>query len=902
MIGQVHTDGGDFVGRDKHIYGNVNYGDTIYHSPVVQTIPTAPSPPLHFAGRSQELTWLHEHLSAVPGSSVAIHAMGGIGKTTLAKAFCQQKNNPFQAVLWAELGQTPDVASILQIWGSYAMDRFAIPFNVRLEDTANYIRSLLTSLLIQTGSERVLVVLDNCWDNTICYEAIALLRLAAPLQTNFLITTRQEAVIRQLQSQKLSLQEVPCEDALQLLNHLLANSAVSSLHIERTITLLRGHPLALELAATHLNGAEDGSHVDDILTEYEETIQQSIAKARFSPHVGEEEQDEFREDEQFFPGLYAVFEHSYQALATTHHQSYFCILGLLAPDSVWIRELAGALWAIEEPKINRAIHNTLRLNGLIQQDEQDTTSDETWYRQHQLLRTYAWTLLKAGKHDLSVENLADRYADYIYSAVINSAMDRRGKWPSLFQLQPHIYEVCDYLAKHDELDTAMLMQILLDRYLLRFGLFQVVIHRHEYLIALIEQNEQKELSPKLKMLHLTNLGTAYLDIGETEKALELYRAANTIASIEEDAADISGVFGKMATCLLRQRKWQRAFLLYEQALDAGREAGIPSLQGKWLIGIGNCYVAQGKTSLAREQYQEANRVIQQGHHSQEITIVQIRCLNNLGLCNEIQGDTTEAIQNYQQAFKLATDNEDMKSKAVAAGNLGRCYNLMGKQKIAHNYLRQALELCEQAGLLQLKANTLHSLAELYTDQQDLQQAFATAKYGIALGNRLIDPQILSEHFVVMAYLALVEEDYAEAQIAAEHAQNQHYLLNRHYAYILGGIAQLHQNQFEVAQQTFTAALQHTQTLLTNDPRNFWAYYLQMLSYCGLQLSGVHGCLSAALDSGRQAKKLNRCITIVARVSTLVEMLVGADENKDFEEIRALLNGDCVEAILTDHRQ
>ena len=83
----------------------------------------APERPVaHFVGRKAELEELTAALTS--GKSVAIAAlqgMGGIGKTALALQLANELKKNFPGgVLWAKLGQRPDVYGILGRWAEAA--------------------------------------------------------------------------------------------------------------------------------------------------------------------------------------------------------------------------------------------------------------------------------------------------------------------------------------------------------------------------------------------------------------------------------------------------------------------------------------------------------------------------------------------------------------------------------------------------------------------------------------------------------------------------------------------------------------------------------------------------------------------------------------------------------------
>ena len=98
--------------------------------------------------------------SAPPGILVvsAIHGLGGIGKSTLAATLAHDPmvlNQFADGILWATLGQTPDLLSLLSGWVQALDDSNFRPMTV--EAASAHLRSLLYETAM-------LLVVDDAWD------------------------------------------------------------------------------------------------------------------------------------------------------------------------------------------------------------------------------------------------------------------------------------------------------------------------------------------------------------------------------------------------------------------------------------------------------------------------------------------------------------------------------------------------------------------------------------------------------------------------------------------------------------------------------------------------------------------------------------------------------------------
>ena len=122
---------------------------------------------------------------ATPGVLVvsAIHGLGGIGKSVLAAALAHdpdvQQRFP-DGVLWATLGQQPDLLSLLSTWVQALGDYDFHPST--LDAASTHLRTLL-------HDKAVLLVVDDVWN-----PALALPFRVGGTRCQVLVTTRRADV------------------------------------------------------------------------------------------------------------------------------------------------------------------------------------------------------------------------------------------------------------------------------------------------------------------------------------------------------------------------------------------------------------------------------------------------------------------------------------------------------------------------------------------------------------------------------------------------------------------------------------------------------------------------------------------------------------------------------------
>jgi hypothetical protein len=174
----------------------------------------------------------------------ALHGLAGIGKTALATAVAHDplvRKRFKDGILWAALGQTPDLLSHLTSWIQALGDRQYRPTTVIA--ATNYLRSLLYQ-------STVLLVLDDVWESE-----HAMPFLAGGPDCRLLVTTRRARVADDLGARLVSMEEMDSEEALALLRKRVENGRKAPLtpeELEQAAALAKetGYlPLALELMA-----------------------------------------------------------------------------------------------------------------------------------------------------------------------------------------------------------------------------------------------------------------------------------------------------------------------------------------------------------------------------------------------------------------------------------------------------------------------------------------------------------------------------------------------------------------------------------------------------------------------------------------------------------------------------
>ncbi|MFZ4828884.1 MAG: NB-ARC domain-containing protein, partial [Phototrophicaceae bacterium] len=293
----------------------------------------------------------------------AMQGLGGIGKTTLARAFCTdcQVRRAFDEIFWVDVGPENGEASVPQLMAS---------IGARFNDDLQHYKQLSmarTSLHKHLSGKRTLIVLDDVW-----HENVVEHFEWAGVDCRLLITTRNKALVEDTQA----VNKMTPDEGRTLLANLLNQPDLPPAYDE-LVTRLDGYTLALEIAGKWLK-------------KYRQPL------ATYLQNLDKDEAKLFDQLQMSKTDKNANLAHS---LALTYNrldpdeQTRFRRLGAIAPASTFDEGLLSALWELQAEEVMLPLHTLLDVGML--DEAPRTNGDETpRYAQHALLRAYARALLE----------------------------------------------------------------------------------------------------------------------------------------------------------------------------------------------------------------------------------------------------------------------------------------------------------------------------------------------------------------------------------------------------------------------------------------------------------------------------------------------------------------------------
>ncbi|MEH1877818.1 NB-ARC domain-containing protein, partial [Nostoc sp.] len=295
----------------------------------------------------------------------AIHGLGGIGKTTLVTALAHDEDIQKRfsgGVLWATLGQEPDILVLLSSWVQALGDYEFRAINI--EATSAHLRSLL-------HDKAVLLVVDDAWEPDKVKPF-----MVASSQSQLLITSRRADVADAVGASLQQLNLMTPAESLELLSKSLerrieGEEKQEALRVAQTVGYL---PIALNLVTTRVKWGITW-------VKLETALKQEVANLKVLYGARQEN------------SLEATFNLSLKALRDYDEQAWenFIWLGVLPEDVTIAAPMAVTLWGMESQDEANERLELLWNDALLQSDSPVFVGGVEWkgYRIHDLLHDVA---------------------------------------------------------------------------------------------------------------------------------------------------------------------------------------------------------------------------------------------------------------------------------------------------------------------------------------------------------------------------------------------------------------------------------------------------------------------------------------------------------------------------------
>ena len=640
-----------------------------------------------FVGRERDLEGLHQIIAdRGVGAITGKIGTGGIGKTELARMYAKKYKAEYPAgVFWASFRGSTWQEEAYTILKALYPGAEIIPFlgNAKAKD----------EIYKHLDRKEVLLVIDNV------NEADEIIRPGCSV----LVTTRDQkafGIISRIAIKELD--TLSKDDGIKLLVGVLGKARVAQdpSGASRIVEILGGMPLALAIAAYHLEAVPDLSF-PDYLGQIRGKIKELKLKDSEDKAVVVSLELSLGQLESIPLGvrLSALFE-----AASVCAESGFTPLTLM--------ETAGLG---EKDQRNAGV---LHRHSLLEYDHRSCR-----YSMHPLLRKLAETRLTMDEnrelayrenHCMHFLRFAEEHTDSPDMLI----SERDGLWQAMLQtrqtrrereLLPHFLE---HLIQPFRQLTARKDYEGAFSYLVAAGLINMnnlgLVNDLESILQVLAQSQAALKESSRGWVHM-GLGNVSIRLGKYEKAIEFYEKALDIYHMIGDAQGEGNALGNMGNVSIRLGERDKAFDVYEKALEIYHRIGDASGEGKVL----------GNMGIASADLGEYEKAI--GYYVKQLEITRLigdlpnegNALGNMGLAYLDLGEYRRATGFYEKQLEITRRTGDAQSEGSALGNLGIASASLNEYAKAIGFYEKQLEIHRRIGYVLGEGNALGNMGLAY---------------------------------------------------------------------------------------------------------------------------------------------------------------------------------------------
>jgi tetratricopeptide (TPR) repeat protein len=672
------------------------------HSPVVRgNLPRSADP---FVGRERELAELAERLAQ--GPCVAIHSLGGMGKTALAQAVGRRQH---------ELGVWPDGVWLVELRNitSAALARTQIAVSLGLDPKVSGENAALAAALRSWHALLLLDDLDAMLRDDRAGAATLLRGLLGCPDLRLLVTSRAD-LPGQVAHDALRLERLlpaDAEDAFRRYAPPLERwGKPQPADLQAVLQFLDGYPFPIRLAATYMK--QTRCDLPALRARLAANPQGTLR------YPGDAEDRE--------TSLAATLDLSFQALPDDAKQT----LPLLAlfPAGLTRAAARAILGADSEPALEALLQHAMA--------EYRDEDSEARFALPEPARGYAETKQPAG----AMEQYAPAALEFFHSFVSNQIDQfETGKYEvvSLLTLeQPNLYRFLDWGCENELREDGISLSAravgLLRNYWRLTDAFQFpqTLDRLQKGLEAAERNTDRWGEAKVRKA----IGDVQKFCNQRDAALANYQRALMLFQTVGDQLGEASVLQSIGSEQKLRNEWDAALASYKRALSLNQAMGNQKREAEVLLSIGDLQQYRNEGDAALLNYRQSLTLFQRvgDHLGYAYVLASIADIhhfrgewdvalinydqalnlsksvgNRLGEANVLaeqarialhQGNDAQARQLHAESIELFRAIGDWYSIAAKSGNYGLTLRALGRHAEACDYFRQAAELYAEIGM------------------------------------------------------------------------------------------------------------------------------------------------------------------------------------------------------------
>lgn len=606
-----------------------------------------PAPPVNFVGRDQERDQIMAALKN--GQNVVISGMEGIGKTSLANFVAESLHSDFpDGQIFISLNNNGDTNAINKELQNTILT---------LRPDAELSNDFVSLIAIYRGllkGKRVLIIIDDAPNEKAIYPFLP------PDSSVLLVTSRDK--INLLNGISLSLDALSPKEGRSLLLNIVPHLELEV--VDKLCSLCSYLPLTIKMVGSLLvNRKIDPLFIIDELTD------------RFGLERGFAQQ-------------------KYLSLSTILNENY----NFLKPETAQVLRQLVIFSSSFDSSAEEVIcqdPNNVFLNELVQRNLVVYDEIQNRYSLHDLIQDYINNLINieernnaAKRHSIYYASVL-RAADQLYQqggeAIKNGLILFDLEWNNIQAGQKWAATNADKDSVAAEICIAYSDATLLD-------LRQHPRERIQWLESALIVTRRLNRS-QVECAYLGNLGNAYAELGEFDKAIESYEQSLTLCRINNDSANEGRTLNHLGLIYMDLGNYSQGLKFCEQALALAQEKKDVLNEASALCNLARLYTELRIPNLGIEFAEKALAIFRNiGDQRGEATT-----LGNIGHLYFISNEIKLGIQFIEEELMMLRRINDRRGESKALDSLGQAYLSLKDVSKAIEFFEQSLVIIREIG-------------------------------------------------------------------------------------------------------------------------------------------------------------------------------------------------------------
>ncbi|MEG4848269.1 CHAT domain-containing protein, partial [Microcoleus sp. F10-C6] len=263
---------------------------------------------------------------------------------------------------------------------------------------------------------------------------------------------------------------------------------------------------------------------------------------------------------------------------------------------------------------------------------------------------------------------------------------------------------------------------------------------------------------------LRNLGIAYHDLGQYDKAIEFYEQSLEIKREIGDRKGEAISLSNLGSDYHDLGQYDKAIAFHKQSLEIKREIGDRKGEAISLNQLGNAYFFLGELKMIRFHKQSLDIFRKIGNRLGEAS-----ALGNLGKDNNLFGRYHKAIELNEKSLDIYRQIGNRTGEASSLQSVGDAYYGLGDFPKAIEFFAQSLEIVREIGNCQRESVILHNIGLTLRKVNLLTQSEKALRASIKIKENLRYELVNNDHKASMfetqvsSYLLLQDVLVAQSQ-------------------------------------------------------------------------------------------------------------------------------------------